>query len=169
MNPVSNGISTTIETEITANLEKVFAHIVPIDLSSIFTGYGPLPAVTATFNQTGAWDGVGQTRSVALSDSSSANECITGYKFPSYFSYTVSEFTGALRFLASSANGEWWFDGDAVSGKTQIKWRYQFIPRSKLAIPALWLITKVFWRGYMNKALLLCNLQIMDLAEKQKL
>jgi hypothetical protein len=44
----------TEQTDIAAPKEVVFAHIVPVDLRTIFTGYGPLPAVTATKDQTGA-------------------------------------------------------------------------------------------------------------------
>ena len=41
-----------VETTIEALTKDAFRHIVPIDLTSIFTGYGPLPAVTETRNQT---------------------------------------------------------------------------------------------------------------------
>lgn len=169
MSTILKAISATVELETVASAEQAFAHIVPIDLTSIFTGYGPLPAVTGTFNQTGAWDAVGQTRTVGLSDGSSATELMTGYAPSSYFSYTVSGFTGSLRFLANSAHGEWWFNRNPLSGKTRITWRYQFNPRSKLAIPALWLITKMLWRAYMNKALILSNEQILTLSKNRGL
>jgi hypothetical protein len=38
----------TVQRIIEASTEDAFKHIVPIDLTSIFTGYGPLPAVTET-------------------------------------------------------------------------------------------------------------------------
>jgi len=153
-------LSATVETDINANQSAAFEHIVPIDLVSIFTGYGPLPAVTGTQDQTGAWDTAGQTRTVLLSDGSSAQELLTRYDHPRYFSYTVSGFTGVLRWLTTSANGEWWFNGDASSGRTQIKWRYAFNKRSVLAAPVLWLVANLLWRSYMNKALALAKLQV---------
>src|SRR5262249_36406922 len=118
------------EVEVTANAHQdaAFAHIVPIDLASIFTGYGPLPAVTRTQDQVGAWDTVGQTRTVHLSDGSSAQELLTAYERPGYFSYAVSGFTGVLRHFTSSANGEWWFT-TVAPGRTRIRWRYAFNPR----------------------------------------
>jgi hypothetical protein len=44
-------LSTVVIADVAANQVNTFEHIVPIDLSSIFRGYGPLPAVTATQNQ----------------------------------------------------------------------------------------------------------------------
>ena len=152
-------LSAIVSSEVTAAQAAAFTHIVPISLPSIFTGYGPLPAVTGTSNQTGGWDAAGQTRTVHLSDGSSAQELLTKYEHPSYFSYTVSGFTGALRFLTTSANGEWWFSQGA-SGQTHIKWHYAFNARSFLAVPVLWFIATVLWRGYMRKALSLSVQQI---------
>lgn len=153
-------LSATVEADIKANQSIVFEHIVPIDLASIFKGYGPLPAVTSTQNQTGAWSAAGQTRTVLLSDGSSARELLTKYEYPHYFSYTVSGFTGVLRFLTHSANGEWWFNSDASSDKTHVKWRYAFNARSIFSVPVLWFIVKMLWHGYMNKALALSKFQI---------
>ncbi|MDE2419966.1 MAG: SRPBCC family protein [Gammaproteobacteria bacterium] len=157
-----SSFSAIVETEVAGQLDTVFKHIVPIELASIFTGYGPLPSVTGTLNQTGAWDAAGQTRTVTLSDGSSASEQLTKYDAPNYFSYTVSEFTGALRFLSTSADGEWWFDTNPATGGTRIKWHYAFNARSIFAAPILWFVTHALWRGYMNKALTLSKDQIED-------
>ena len=153
-------LSATVETDIQADQSTTFMHIVPVDLTSIFRGYGPLPAVVGTQHQTGAWNAVGQTRTVLLSDGSSARELITKYEYPHHFGYTVSDFTGVLRFLITSANGEWWFSSDVSSGKTNVEWRYAFTERSILAVPILWFIMKMLWYGYMDKALALCKVQI---------
>ena len=152
-------LSATIKTKVNADQVKVFEHIAPIDLTSIFKGYGLLPSVVGTQNQIGSWDAEGQTRTVHLSDNSSVKETLTKYEHPYYFSYTVSCFTGSLRFLSTSANGEWWFSGGS-SGQTHIKWRYTFNARSFLAFPILWLITNLLWRNYMHEALQLSKSQI---------
>jgi len=154
-----SSFSATVQTKITAQQAAVFDYILPIDLTSIFTGYGPLPAVNGVQNQTGAWDAAGQTRTISLSDGSSARERITKYKHPRYFSYTVSDFSGVLRFLTISANGEWWFERNPSSGITHIKWTYTFNSRSFFTAPILWFITHFLWRGYMQKALKLCKAQ----------
>jgi hypothetical protein len=152
-------LSTTVQTTVTANQATAFEHIVPIDLASIFTGYGPLPSVIGIQNQVGAWDTAGQTRKVHFSDNSSAQERLTKCEHPGYFSYTVSNFTSLLRFLTTSAHGEWWFTVGTL-GQTHIKWRYEFNARSVLAIPVLWVIINVLWRNYMHQALRLSKEQI---------
>ncbi len=151
--------STSVETIIDVSCEQAFLGVVPINLSSIFTGFGPLPAVTGVTDQVGDWDAVGQTRSVLFSDGSLAKERLTEYKNPQYFSYILSDFTGVLRFLTTSANGEWWFK-PVSENKTHIKWRYAFNSRNVAASPFLWFITKLIWRGYMKKALSLSKSQI---------
>ncbi|HEY2437389.1 MAG TPA: hypothetical protein VGH93_09415, partial [Solirubrobacteraceae bacterium] len=47
---------------------RAFEVIVPIDLSLIFTGWGPFPTVRGVKNQTGAWDHAGASRNPELSD-----------------------------------------------------------------------------------------------------
>jgi Polyketide cyclase / dehydrase and lipid transport len=145
-------LSATVKITVTANQADAFKYIVPIDLTSIFKGYGPLPSVTGIENQVGDWDASGQTRTVHLSDRSSIQELLTKYEHPRYFSYTVSGFTSVLGFLTTSANGEWWFSTNS-SGQTTIEWCYTFNARSVLAAPILWLITHLLWRNYMNNAL----------------
>lgn len=144
----------TVDIHIAAPREAVFLHIVPIELAGIFTGYGPLPAVLGTRGQTGAWDGAGQERTVLLSDGSTAHEQLTAYEKPQRFAYTVDGFTGPLRFLATAARGEWWFE-EAGPGSTRVRWQYRFIPRSRLALPLLHLINRLLWRAYMRSALAL--------------
>ncbi|NUG79818.1 hypothetical protein HUN33_07065, partial [Acinetobacter bereziniae] len=80
-------------------------------------------------------------------------ELLTEYNFPTYFSYNVHNFTGPLRFFATSADGEWWFEQIPNTEKIIIKWRYQFHPTSKLSKPILWLINRTIWQAYMKKSL----------------
>lgn len=155
-----SSFSATVETEIVGQQAAIFDHIVPIDLTSIFTGYGPLPAVSGVQDQTGGWNAAGQTRTVTFSDGSSAREWLTKYEHPHYFSYMLSDFSGVLRFLTKSANGEWWFKTNPSKGTTQVKWSYEFKTRSLPTAPILWLITNFLWRGYMHKALMQSKSQI---------
>lgn len=152
-------LATQVLTIIEADQIETFMHIAPIDLTSIFTGFGPLPAVVGTKDQIGQWDEVGQTRTVELSDGSIAQEKLNEYIHPTYFNYTVSNFSGMLRFLTTSANGEWWFEHQAA-GKTRVKWKYAFNARSVFAVPVLWFVANVLWQRYMAKALSLAKRQI---------
>ena len=150
----------TVITTIEAPQEKTFLHIVPIDLASIFTGYGPLPSVTQTLNQTGPWDAAGRSRTAVFSDGSSARETLTSYDYPNRFAYRITEFTGVLRFLASEARGEWWFESVPGRSATSVRWRYEFVSRSKFLKPLIGLFTRSLWRGYMAKALRLAKAQL---------
>lgn len=145
-----------------ASIDDAFIYSAPISLPLIFTGYGPLPAVVATDSQTGNWDAAGQTRTVILSDDSTAQEMLNSYKRPNQFSYTVDSFTGLLRFLVESAYGTWHFT--SAGDKTRISWTYTFTPKSALLLPVVSFIAKVLWRGYMRKAL---RLAIENLDEQE--
>ena len=139
-------ISSVVSIQVSVSPIEAFCHVVPIDLTSIFRGYGLLPAVTRTEAQTGNWDAIGQTRIVHLSDGSYAQERLIQYHPPRYFAYVVSDFSGALGFLVTSATGEWWFESaDAAVDHTLIRWRYTFMPRSWLAVPLLWIVNKFLW------------------------
>lgn len=152
MNPITVFAETTVETDI----HTTFEAIVPIDLAKIFTGHWFLPAVQSTKNVTGAWDAEGQSRTVCLSDGSEAQEKLVSYVLPKSFSYKISGFTGSLKYLAKSAEGEWWFK--KISEKTtHVKWRYAFNPVSIVSLPILWVVGKVFWAGYMKKAMAICK------------
>jgi hypothetical protein len=152
--------SVTVQVEVAAQQTETFEHIVPIDLASIFKGYGVIPAVRDTQNQTGAWNAVGQTRTVILSDGSSAQEILTEYKHPHYFSYIVHDFSGVLHFLTTSAHGEWWFESNSSRSVTDIRWRYTLNAKSIFAAPILWLIVNFLWRGYMQNVIMLCKKQV---------
>jgi len=65
-----------------------------------------------------------------------------------------------LRFLASEARGEWWFESVPGRPATVVRWRYEFISRSKILKPLLSLFTRSLWRGYMAKALRLSRAQV---------
>jgi hypothetical protein len=97
---------------------------------------------------------------VHLSDGSTALERLTQYDAGRYFSYTVSAFTGVLRLMTPSADGEWWFEESPTAGSTRVIWRYAFYVRTAWTGPTLWLITHFLWRRYMRKAIALCKRQI---------
>jgi hypothetical protein len=137
-----------------ADVERVFDVIVPIELPRIFRGFGPLPSVVATRDQTGDWDHVGASRVVQLSDGSEANERITAYDRPRYFAYRVGPFESApLRHVVVEAHGEWWFTSRDPT-HTAIRWSYTFRPR-RYATPVVRLVIARLWRGYAKRTLAL--------------
>ncbi len=147
-------ISSVVSIQVAVSPIEAFYHVIPIDLTSIFRGYGLLPAVIRTEAQTGNWDAIGQTRIVNLSDGSHAQELLTQYRQPNYFAYVVSNFSGVLGFLVTAAIGEWWFENcDRSFNSTLIRWSYTFTPKSLFAVPILWLINKFLWSGYMRSVM----------------
>jgi hypothetical protein len=67
-------VPVTVQTRTTLAPRDAFRLNVPIDLSVVFKGWGPFPGVRGVKNQTGAWDGVGQSRNPELTDGSTAAE-----------------------------------------------------------------------------------------------
>ncbi|MEJ2717155.1 MAG: SRPBCC family protein [Deltaproteobacteria bacterium] len=149
-----------VHASIAAAVDIVFRHIVPIDLTTIFTGYGPLPAVVDTQDQSGGWDAPGQTRTVHLSDGSTAKEHLIAYDRPNSFEYIVSDFSGSLGHLAKEARGHWGFSQHGEEAPTIVVWKYTFYARSRIAYPVLWFIATFLWRGYMQKALHIAQQQL---------
>jgi polyketide cyclase/dehydrase/lipid transport protein len=152
-------ITVPVEGAVPADVETTFDALMPIDLSRIFRGYGPLPAVVATTDQTGPWDHVGVSRTVKLSDGNDVRERITAYERPAYFAYRLGPFdSGALRHLVVEAHGEWRFtaQGDA---STAIRWTYTFGPR-RFAALAVRLIVAPLWRAYAKRVLALAIAEI---------
>ena len=153
--PVAAWFRVRVAATANAPVGKTFETIVPIDVPTIMPGYGPLPAVMGVENQTGKWDGVGQTRVVRLADETTAREEITLYQAPSRFGYSVSDWSGALKFLARAAKSEWRFD-EISPIKTRISWNYAFAPRSMWTAWLLLPIVQGLWRGAMKQALREC-------------
>jgi hypothetical protein len=136
-----------------AGLVQTFETIVPIDLTQIFKGFGPLPGVRGNREQTGAWDHVGASRVVELSDGSEAPERITAYEAPHYFAYRVGPFTSPLRFAVSRADGAWWFTDGGDRG-THVRWSYTFQLHGP-ATPLARLVIAPLWRSYAKRVLAL--------------
>lgn len=141
-------ISKTIFCHMNVPRSHLFEWFIPVKLSDILKGYGPLPAVVHTSGQKGAWDQPGATRTVHLADGNTAFEKVTACERPRYFEYRVSGFTNVIGFLAKDAIGQWWFE--EKENKTSVRWRYTFHARNALTAVLLFPFVKVFWNGYMR-------------------
>ena len=157
--PAADWFRVRIAATANAPIDRAFEIIVPIDVPSIMPGYGPLPAVTGVENQTGDWDAAGQTRVVRLADDTTAREEMTLYDAPIRFGYTVSDWSGALRFLTNEAKGEWHFS-EIAPDQTRISWNYTFAPRSIWTAWLLLAAVQFLWRGAMKQALRECVRQV---------
>ncbi|MEO5921685.1 MAG: SRPBCC family protein [Pseudolysinimonas sp.] len=133
-----------------ARPDKTFAILTPGDPVRFYPKYGPLPAVVAVSNQTGAWDAVGQSRTLELSDGGTVVEHLTEVDAPRRFAYRLSDFTGMFGTLVAFAEAEWDFHA-SVEG-TRIRWTYAFHAQPKRGW-VVRLIVQLFWARYMKKVL----------------
>jgi Polyketide cyclase / dehydrase and lipid transport len=136
-----------------APIAQAFDAIIPVELSKVFTGYGPIPAVTETTDQTGPWDGEGQTRTIHLADGSRTHEVIAKFEHPTLFQYRVGPFTGAFGNLIDHADGEFFFK--PVAQGTSVRWSYSWYAKAPWMSPLLWVFTR-FWKAYSRKSLYAC-------------
>ena len=144
--PKDTTVPVTVQTRTALPPDRAFQPAV--DLSLVFKGWGPLPAVHEVRNQTGLWDHAGVSRNPILSDGSMAAEKLTEYTPGHSFAYEVTGFTNlVLRRLVSGVRGEWTYtpDGDG----TVIRWTYEFKPLRR----RYWLVRHMLaplWRHYMQ-------------------
>lgn len=123
-----------------------------VDLPAVFTGYGPLPAVTGTRGQEGAWDVPGRTRTVELADGSTLEEVLRAYGDDG-FGYLVHSPSGPLRHLVHDAEVRWQL-APAGPGATAVAFTYAFRPRT-LRRPLVAAVLAPVWRRYATRALAL--------------
>jgi hypothetical protein len=142
-------VPVTVQTRASVSPARAFDVIVPIDLSLIFTGWGPFPAVRGVKNQTGAWDHAGASRNPDLSDGSTVNETLTEYTPGDSFAYELIDFTNVLGRITHGVRGELTFTPD--HGGTVIRWTYEFKPKRGRSL-LLRLALAPLWRRYMRAA-----------------
>jgi len=128
-----------------------FTGTIPIPLNELFhRWYGPIPPIKEVLGQTGAWDGVGQTRTIVLTGGGSMVETLTAHDEPRAFGYALSDIKGPMAPLVGGVNGEWTFD--PVGTGTKITWRWTIHPRSALTAPLLPVFGRL-WKGYAARSL----------------
>jgi hypothetical protein len=145
------GIRATVRATVGAPRPLVFDTLVPMDVTTLLRGYAFLPAVVAV-DGGGAWDAVGTTRTLRLSDGNSLRERLTEHRRPHGVGYALDAITGPLGALVDGAEGAFAFEEEGPE-RTSIVWTYTYRPRSRLAAPAVRLVIGVFWRRYMARAL----------------
>jgi hypothetical protein len=133
--------------------ETVFYFITAEDvLPKVLTGYGPLPAVIRSSENTGPWTVPGSARLIHLADGSTVREQLTHFEPSKHFAYRVWDFGNPLiRSLSSGARGEWSFS--PAPGGTLVTWTYTFTAKNAVTALPLSGITQILWRGYMDVCL----------------
>lgn len=133
-----------------AKPDRTFAIVTVADPTRFYPKFGPIPAIVKVADQTGAWDAVGQSRSVTLSGGGTFVERLKVVDAPRRFAYQLTDFTGFFGNLVAFADAEWDFDA-SVEG-TRIRWTYTYHAQPKRG----WIvrvIVKLYFGRYMNKVL----------------
>jgi hypothetical protein len=131
--------------------EQAFHRTLPAPLPAVFSRrHGVFPPVKEVREQTGAWDGAGQTRTVRLAGGASMREELTRVDPPRSFGYRLTKVTGPMALLVDHVVGEWIFT--PVAGGTEITWRWDIHPKSPLTSRALPLFGRM-WKGYARHVL----------------
>lgn len=138
-------VTVTVEGTAATSAQAAFDAVVPIELASAFTGWGPFPAVTGVEHQPGAWDAAGKTRTVLLKGGGKMRERLVEYEPPMRCAYEVLPHAGPLRHLVERINGQFVFR-ELHLGQTSIAWTYEFVPRRR-SRPVLLLLAPL-WRRY---------------------
>lgn len=152
MRHLTSGRSATAVTQLlaVASLERTWEVATMQTPVGLYPKAGLLPAVVEVRDQTGEWDGVGQTRTLMLSDGGSVIEHTTNVDRPDFFAYNLSDFQKIFGVMVESARAEWTFT--AAPNGTLIRWRYTFHSKPGYGLP-LAAIIKFIWGPYMARVL----------------
>jgi hypothetical protein len=133
-------------TVVSATPEAAFDGVLAAPLPELFTDRaGPIPPVRECTGQQGAWGDVGQTRTVVLADGSSNLETLVAADRPGSYRYRLADFTGPMKLLIRSVDGEFAFRPEGQG--TQVTWTWHMHPTNPAARLVLPVVAR-FWRRY---------------------
>jgi Polyketide cyclase / dehydrase and lipid transport len=144
------GTGATVTALAPASPAQTFAIMTPVDPSRFYPRFRVIPATVEVRDQTGAWDGEGQTRQLVLSDGGSVIETLKSVQPPFRFVYELTDFRKVFGVLVDHARAEWLFGEEEQ--RTRVRWTYTFFakPGRGLLVAA---IVKAFWGPYMRHVL----------------
>lgn len=150
----SRGSSSTTVGIAPADPTRTFDILTPSDPTRFYPKFGIIPATVKVENQTGAWDAVGQTRTLKLADGSSVRETTHDVERPGFFAYELTNFTKIFGRVVDHARAEWRFDaaGTDAPDSTRITWTYTFFGKPGRG----WivsLIVNLAWARYMRRVM----------------
>ena len=117
-------------------------------LPTMFTGWGPFPAVRSVDGQEGAWDRVGKSRLLHLGDGGQITETVVEFVPGRSFAYELTGFTDVFDRLVRGVRGEWEFAPDGRG--TLVHWTWEFAARPGRRL-LMSLVVGPLWRVYMRR------------------
>lgn len=144
------GAGATVSALAPAPPAETFRIMTPVDPSRFYPRYRVIPATVAVRDQTGAWDGEGQSRRLILSDGGSVVETLRSVQPPHRFVYELTDFRKVFGVLVDHARAEWVFAEE--QGRTRVRWTYTFFAKpGRGGVVAA--IVRLFWGPYMRRVL----------------
>jgi hypothetical protein len=134
-----------------APLARAWSIATPLTPVGFYPRAGVIPAVVAVHDQSGPWDGAGQTRRLELSDGSSVVESLVRVEPDGVFVYELSEFTGLLGRLVTGGRADWSYRA-TPSGRTRVDWTYSFFARPGRGAIVRGIV-RFAWAPYMRRVL----------------
>jgi hypothetical protein len=146
---VSSPYVLTSSTLVEAAPEAAFDGVLAAPLAELFSDRaGPIPPVRECTGQEGEWGTVGQTRTVVLDDGSTNLETLVALERPGSYRYRLTDFTGPMKALVGSVDGEFAFAAEGTGTRVTWSWRMHAAnPVGRLFLPVLGL----FWRRYAGR------------------
>ncbi|KQN41300.1 hypothetical protein ASE87_10395 [Frigoribacterium sp. Leaf44] len=134
-----------------APLDRAWSIATPLTPVGFYPRAGVIPAVVAVHDQSGPWDGAGQTRRLELSDGSSVVESLVRVEPDGVFVYELSEFTGLLGRLVTGGRADWSYRA-TPNGRTRVDWTYSFFARPGRGAIVRGIV-RFAWAPYMRRVL----------------
>lgn len=157
--PPKGALSRTAVVTINAAPETVFQYISGSEqLADWLKKSGPINGAVKVVVVKGPYSKIGAVRTVYFDDGSSINEELAEYDPFRYYSYSVSGITNKLSRFTKLAYGQCWFR--EVSGGTETKWTYSFVPKNFISRLILSVFLSAFYKKFMVKALAMAKLRI---------
>lgn len=151
--PTKGTVTGKAEIDIAAGIQQVFDYI-PSEksLPEYLKSYGPIHAVVRSELHKGPWSEPGAYRTLYFETGDTLREDLLAFHAPTYFAYSISEFSNFAKHLSSIAYGEWSFKSG--ENKTNVQWKYTFKPKNILTKMVVSLFMHLYFRKYMQQSLL---------------
>ena len=135
---------------VAADQAKTRAAALALDPVKIVHAKGLIPGVRSLAGQTGPWSAAGQSRTLTLTDGSTAAETLIALE-PDGYRYRISDFTGLFKLIVKEANAR--FSVAPRGDASILTWTYEFVPKGGLAAAILSFLVDSQWNGFMDAAL----------------
>jgi len=145
--------------KVNAPIDEVFGFIVDKDvLPKIHRQYSLIPSVSSTTIYEGNWDTPGSYRTVHFTNGTMLREVLNHYDPPDCFSYTVSEFSGFQKLLATHVQAQWLFEYH--NDITYVSWTCIFHARSRLNLFIMRRFLNTNFKKFMRRSIKLIKDQV---------